>query len=290
VSPVGYGRTWFAEAFCELDSMSQTLRQKNSAAHSFTGRIDARRLQAYSSVHPYDESPDMPMNAFALQSALKRPLTPPSLAPEPIHLERFLAHCHRRRYPARADVFRPGDPAGTMYYVVSGSLSVMTEEEDGRELILSYVNPGDFIGETGIFIAAPNREVLLRSRTACELAEIGYERLQALFAGPLAEECPRLLYAIGAQLTKRLLHTSRKASRLAFMDVTNRISNTLVDLCEEPDAMSHPQGTQIRVSRQELARIVGCSREMAGRVLKQLEEQGVLHARGKTIVVYQQTR
>ncbi len=50
--------------------------------------------------------------------------------------------------------------------------------------------------------------------------------------------------------------------------------------------MSHPQGTQIRVSRQELARIVGCSREMAGRVLKQLQEQGLLHARGKTIVVY----
>ena len=47
-----------------------------------------------------------------------------------------------------------------------------------------------------------------------------------------------------------------------------------------------PQGTQIRLSRQELARIVGCSREMAGRVLKQLQDQGVLHARGKTIVVY----
>ena len=61
---------------------------------------------------------------------------------------------------------------------------------------------------------------------------------------------------------------------------------TLHDLCQEPDALSHPQGTQIRVSRQELARIVGCSREMAGRVLKQLQEQGLLHARGKTIVVY----
>lgn len=50
--------------------------------------------------------------------------------------------------------------------------------------------------------------------------------------------------------------------------------------------MSHPDGTQIKVSRQELARIVGCSREMAGRVLKQLQEQNVLTARGKTIVVF----
>ncbi|HBK55337.1 MAG TPA: transcriptional regulator Crp, partial [Xanthomonadales bacterium] len=69
----------------------------------------------------------------------------------------------------------------------------------------------------------------------------------------------RILYAIGAQISKRLLETSRKASRLAFMDVSNRIARTLLDLCQEPDAMSHPQGTQIKVSRQELARIVGCS-------------------------------
>jgi CRP/FNR family transcriptional regulator, cyclic AMP receptor protein len=221
-----------------------------------------------------------------LNSALRRQHTPPSLSPDQATMDRFLAHCHRRRYPSRADVFRPGDPAGTLYYLISGSLSAMVEEDDGRELVLGYFNAGEFVGEAGVFVSAPHREVLLRTRTACELAEIGVERLHALFAGPLAEDCPKLLFAIGQQLTKRLLHTSRKASRLAFMDVTNRITNTLADLCEEPDAMTHPQGTQLRVSRQELARIVGCSREMAGRVLKQLEEQGLLHARGKTVVVY----
>ena len=70
------------------------------------------------------------------------------------------------------------------------------------------------------------------------------------------------------------------------MDVTGRISRTLLDLCSEPDALTHPQGMQIRVSRQELSRIVGCSREMAGRVLKQLEEQGKIGVSGKTIVVF----
>jgi len=230
----------------------------------------------------------MALPNFLLQQSLRRAQTSPAaLEPDAETMERFLEHCHRRRYPSRADVFRPGDPAGTMYYVVSGSLSVISEEADGRELILGYINAGDFIGETGIFVAAPQREVLLRTRAATELAEIGYERLFALFQGPLAADCPKILFAIGSQLTGRLLHTSRKASRLAFMDVTNRIANTLVDLCQEPDAMSHPQGTQIKVSRQELARIVGCSREMAGRVLKQLEEQGKLKARGKTIVVFE---
>jgi CRP/FNR family cyclic AMP-dependent transcriptional regulator len=221
-----------------------------------------------------------------LRNAVRRPYSPPSLTPDGSSFDRFLAHCHRRRYPSRADVFRPGDPANTMDYVISGSLSVMSEEEEGRELVLGYINAGEFVGETGIFIVAPQREVLLRTRTACELAEIAYDRLHALFAGPLSDDCPRILFAIGSQITKRLLHTSRKASRLAFMDVTSRIASTVVDLCQEPDAMSHPNGTQIRVSRQELARIVGCSREMAGRVLKQLEEQGMLQARGKTVVVF----
>jgi CRP/FNR family cyclic AMP-dependent transcriptional regulator len=59
-----------------------------------------------------------------------------------------------------------------------------------------------------------------------------------------------------------------------------------MDLCAEPDAMTHPDGMQIRVTSQEIGRIVGCSREMAGRVLKNLEEQGLISVKGKTIVVF----
>ena len=201
-------------------------------------------------------------------------------------IDRFLAHSHRRRYPARTDVFRPGDPAGTMYYVVSGSVSIIAEEDEDRELVLGYFGAGEFVGETGLFIESDKREVILRTRTPCELAEISYERLHQLFLGPLSSDAPRLLYAIGSQISRRLLHTSRKASRLAFLDVTDRIVRTLHDLAREPESMSHPQGTQLRVSRQEIARLVGCSREMAGRVLKKLQADGILHARGKTIVLY----
>jgi CRP/FNR family cyclic AMP-dependent transcriptional regulator len=95
-----------------------------------------------------------------------------------------------------------------------------------------------------------------------------------------------LLYSLGAQLAVRLQTTSRKVGHLAFLDVTGRIAGTLHDLCKQPDAMTHPDGMQIRVTRQELGRIVGCSREMAGRVIKTLEEQGLVNVKGKTIVVY----
>ena len=208
-----------------------------------------------------------------------RPTHP--LMPSPATIERFLAHCHRRRYPSRTDIFRPGDPAGTMYYVVDGSVSIIAEEDDDRELVLGYFGAGEFVGEMGMFIQSETRAVILRTRTQCELAEISYDRLQALFEGSLANDATRILYAIGAQLSRRLIDTSRKAGRLAFLDVTDRITRTLHDLCHEPEAMSHPDGTQLRISRQELARIVGCSREMAGRVLKKLQEDGKLHARGK---------
>ena len=227
----------------------------------------------------------MPANAATISTlpAHRRPSSP--LAPDAATLERFLAHCHRRRYPPRTDVFRPGDPAGTLYYVINGSVSIITEDDD-RELVLGYFGTGEFVGEMGLFIESDRREVILRTRTPCELGEISYERLYQLFEGPLQGDATRIVYAIGSQLSRRLLDTSRKAGRLAFLDVTDRIIRTLHDLTREPEAMTHPQGTQLRVSRQELARLVGCSRELAGRVLKKLQIDVVLHARGKTIVLY----
>ncbi len=223
---------------------------------------------------------------YTLQRAVNRVQAPSSLGLDSVALERILGYCHRRRYPNKTSIIRPGDSANILYFIIEGSVTVSSEDEDGRELILAYINAGEFIGEMGLFVETPRREVMVRTRMPCDLAEISYERLFQLFEGPLRDDCAKVLFAIGTQLTNRLLHTSRKVSRLAFMDVTNRVAKTLVDLTSEPDAMSHPQGTQIRISRQEISRIVGCSREMVGRVLKQLEEQGMISVSGKTIVVF----
>ena len=223
------------------------------------------------------------MSSKAPKTAMPRAFNP--LGADAETIGRFIANCHRRKYPARSEVFHPGDPAGTLYYIISGSVSITTREDDDRELVLGYVGPGEFVGEMGLFVETEQRGVALRTRTPCELAEISYERLQALLVAQ-ANDATRLLYSIGAQISQRLLDTSRKAGRLAFLDVSDRIYRTLFDLAREPEAMSHPEGTQLRVSRQELARLVGCSREMAGRVLKKLQADGKLHARGKTVVVY----
>ena len=70
------------------------------------------------------------------------------------------------------------------------------------------------------------------------------------------------------------------------MDVEGRVARTLLDLCKSPEAMTHPDGMQLHLSRQEIGRMVSCSREMAGRVLKELENKKLISAHGKTIVVF----
>ena len=205
---------------------------------------------------------------------------------DPTWLKPFLAHCHRRRYPTKTDFIHPGDTADSLFYLVSGQVTVLIEDDDGREIILTYLNKGEFIGEMGMFEPKPKRSVMVRTRSACELAEISYTKLEQLFQSDLQLYTKDILYAIGRQLTERLAATSQKVSHLAFLDVTGRIAGSLLDLCKQPDAMTHPDGMQIRITRQEIGRIVGCSREMAGRVLKDLEERGLVSVSGKTIVVF----
>ncbi|TAK62663.1 cAMP-activated global transcriptional regulator CRP [Methylobacter sp.] len=202
-------------------------------------------------------------------------------------LEHFLRFCHIRKYPAKTTIIRPGDTGDRLYFIIEGSVSVCVEEaEGGHELILAYLNKNEFIGEIGIFKAAETRKVSVKTRTECHLAEISYDRLRHILRKELAENGIDILFMIGEQLSSRLLNTSRNLCDLAFTDVEGRIARTLLDLCKSPEAITHPDGMQLHISRQEIGRMVSCSREMAGRVLKELENKKLITAHGKTIVVF----
>lgn len=196
-------------------------------------------------------------------------------------LEWFLSHCHRRRYPSKSTIIYAGDKADALYFIIEGSVSVLIEDNEGRELVLAYLNSGDFFGEMGMFAGEDLRSAWVRAKTECEIAEIGYSKFQQLI-----QENPKILVKLAGQMALRLKNTSRKVGDLAFLDVTGRVAHALLQLCKEPDAMTHPDGMQIKVTRQELGRIVGCSREMVGRVLKVLEEQGHISVKGKTMVIF----
>lgn len=201
-------------------------------------------------------------------------------------IDQLLRHCHKRRYPPKTVIIQPGNTGDTLYYVVEGSVAVSLKSEiAGHDIVLAYLNKGDFIGEIGVFMGPMVRDVTVLTRETTLLAEIGYDRLHQLLGGELANHARDILQLLGKQLASRLLITSRKVGTLAFLDVTGRIAHTLMELCRQPDAMSHPDGMQIRITRQEIGRIVNCSREMAGRVLKALEDQNFITVNGKTIVV-----
>lgn len=207
---------------------------------------------------------------------VKKPI--PSANPA---IERFLAHCHRRHYPNKSVIIHGGDTPDSLYYITQGSVSVVSEDDEGNEMVLAYLNAGDFFGEMGLFAETPQRSAWVRARGECEVAEISYERFREV-----AQDHAEVIFQMASQMALRLRRTSDMATRLAFMDVSGRVARALIDLTKQPDAMTHPDGMQIKITRQELGRIVGCSREMVGRVLKSLEQQNLITAKGKTIVVF----
>ena len=158
-------------------------------------------------------------------------------------INRFLSYCRVRTVPSKTVMIHAGDLPDVLYYIVDGSVEVMIEDEDGNEMVLAYLNKGQFFGEMGLFYEQPTRSAWVRTRTECEIAEMTYPRFRQI-----ASESPGLVFELATQLATRLDRTNRKLG--------------------------------------DLGRLVGCSREMAGRVLKVLEEQGLVSASGKTIVVY----
>lgn len=196
-------------------------------------------------------------------------------------IRRFLEHCHHKNYLPKHIIIKAGEPSSDLFYIVEGSVTVLIEDSKGREIVLAYLNKGDFFGEIGLFDSEHNRSAFVRAKTKSDIAIISYEKFESLH-----NVFPSLLFSIASQMALRLKRTSRKVSDLAFTDVQGRVARTLLDLCKEPDAMTHPDGMQIKITRQELGRIVGCSREMVGRVLKSLEEDLLISVSGKTIVVF----
>lgn len=209
-----------------------------------------------------------------------------AIAPSPKikNLDKLLMHCQRRRYQAKSNIICAGDRSDTLFFIIKGSVTILIEDDDGREMIIAYLNAGDFFGELGLFEQAGHeqeRSAWVRAKVECEVAEISYSKFREL-----SQLDPDILYVLSGQIAQRLRNTTRKVGDLAFFDVTGRVARCLLELCKQPDAMTHPDGMQIKVTRQEIGRIVGCSREMVGRVLKDLEERNLVDVKGKTMVVF----
>ena len=204
-----------------------------------------------------------------------------SLGQLPESVKALLKRAHINRFPQRTAIIDAGSETKSLYLILKGSVSIILREDDDREIVVAYLNPGDFFGEMGLFETNPQPTAEVRTRDVCEIAEISYANFHEV-----SKQYPDLSYAVFAQLVRRLKNTTRKVTDLAFIDVSGRIARCLIDLSGQPEAMILPNGRQIRITRQEIGRIVGCSREMVGRVLKTLEEQGMIETDGKAILIF----
>ncbi|QJC36217.1 cAMP-activated global transcriptional regulator CRP [Enterobacteriaceae endosymbiont of Donacia cincticornis] len=196
-------------------------------------------------------------------------------------LEWFLSYCNINKYPAKMILIKQGDISKNLYYILKGSIVVSIKNKNGKEIILNYLNAGSFVGENGIFNNSYKEITLFKLRTECELAKISYKNFFNLI-----KINHDIIMKISSQIVNKLQITFKKISNLAFLDVTHRISKTLLNLAKSPDAITHPDGMQIKITRQEISKIVGCSRETVGRTLKILKNRNLIYAHGKTIVVY----
>ena len=195
-------------------------------------------------------------------------------------VQSFIAHARKRSFPPKHTIVHSGDEPDALYLILEGSVSVLKEDDTGREIVLAYLNPGEFFGEMCLFREQQARTAAVRTRTPALVAEMGYQAFRGF-----NRENPDIMFEVAGQLATRLRDTSRRLSDLAFLDVAGRVAHELLNLSKLPDARKHPRGIQVSISRQELARIVGCSREMAGRVLKRLEEDGAVMSQGRSVVV-----
>ena len=158
------------------------------------------------------------------------------------NLDQFLANCHRRKYPAKSTIIYAGDESDALYYILKGSVTVMIEDDDGREMIMAYLNEGDFFGEMGLFQQG-TRTAWCKAKTDCEVAELSYAKFNEL-----SEKNSAMLFALTSQVVERLSKTTKKVGDLTLLDVTGRVARTLLDLSQEPDAMTHiPTGCRSRL-------------------------------------------
>ncbi len=174
----------------------------------------------------------------------------------------------KRRFKRGELIVEQGKKSNALFIILTGRARVLTTDARGREVILANLSPGDYIGEMSL-IDNESHSASVRAEVQTDVLMLG----RVEFARCLPENTS-MAYAVMKGLVQRLRHADRKIESLALMDVYGRVARALIEAAE-PDA----DGQLVirdKVSRQDLAKMVGASREMVSRVMKDLEERGYI--------------
>jgi CRP/FNR family cyclic AMP-dependent transcriptional regulator len=197
-----------------------------------------------------------------------------SISEEPL---RLLTTVVTRRSVTRSTIIMAaGDPTDSLYIILSGRLKVMMSDEDGKEVILSILGPGEFFGEMGLIDDAP-RSASVVAIEPCELLVISRRDFKKCLV-----ENAEMSMAVMRGLVRRLREADRKIGSLALLDVYGRVARLLLDMSETVDGQKM---VTKRLPKQDIAKMIGASREMVSRVMKDLQVGGYIEMRGSTIVL-----
>lgn len=184
------------------------------------------------------------------------------------HAEAMANAVTKRRYKRGELIVEQGKKSNTLYIVLSGRARVLTSHTGGREVILATLGQGDYIGEMSLIDKEPH--------SATVRAEMQTDVL--LLSSAEFNRCMPDVHSVAFNvlrgLTQRLRRADRNIQSLALMDVYGRVARVLIE-----SAMPDLSGQLIireKISRQDIAKMVGASREMVSRVMKDLEERGFI--------------
>lgn len=181
-----------------------------------------------------------------------------------------------RKVARHTTIVRAGDSTDSLFVMVSGSAKVLNRDEEGREVILSLLGAGECFGEMGLIDGSP-RSADVIANESCELLVIAKRD----FVHALADNFD-LCLSIMKSLVLRLREANRKIESLALMDVYGRVAKLLLDLSV---AEGGRRVIGRKVSKQDMAKMVGASREMVSRVMKDLEGSGYIRVEDGRIVL-----
>ena len=174
----------------------------------------------------------------------------------------------KRRFKRGEVIVEQGKKSDALFILLNGRARVITADGRGREVILATLRPGDHIGEMSLIDNEPH-SATVRAEVQTDVLMLG--RLE--FARCLPENSS-MAYAVMRGLVQRLRQADRKIESLALMDVYGRVARSLLEAATETD-----DGELLirdKISRQDIAKMVGASREMVSRVMKDLENRGFI--------------
>lgn len=192
----------------------------------------------------------------------------PALGATSDHVAALAARGSRRRFRRGALIIQEGDYGDTMFVVVSGRLRAFVADASGKELTLGLYGPGEYVGEMSLDGGPRSANVEATETTECTV--ITRDQLLAYIA-----EHPDFALELLARLIRRARTATDNARSVALTDVYGRLVRLLDQLALPPDGNGHRTLSE-RLTHQQVANHLACSREMVSRLVKDLEQGGYL--------------